>query len=383
MNNSDAWNEDAAKFYFLGLFTHSLDTVYLNNLWQSINTTLLSPQEKINWAVEAAVAVIERNVLKDRENEDVLLASNMIKADRRREAKKRNKDRKRSMKTMEEFSTTKLGKSLSSEEMSAFMTVKEILGNTFFRHTPETIVSVLLKFNYDINLSIDQLLINDDSKEQPNTGTTLLVQDIPIMKVSSVQDHNESNLPTMRSRTATDVALLSMQPLLDHFIRHLQSRNPGIIAQWEDDCMIYKGIREGLRLTSNPCELTVSIDLHGQTRKPAVDILQSSILYYHNMLLAGRFNPCILEAATSDLIYSGSNKKVGTTTGNNSKHPKYLDIKSILIIYVVGQGIHSVGAVPVLRNTFMRELQEFWSVFDYGIDTENSGSVYVRVKRLR
>lgn len=382
MNNSDVWDEDSAKLYFFGLFIHSLDTVYLNNLWHSINTTLLSPQEKINWAVEAAVAVIERNVLKDREHEDALLASNMIKADRRREAKKRNKDRKRSMKTMEEFSTTKLGKSLSYEEMNAFMTVKEILGTTFFQHTPETIVSVLLKFNYDINLSIDQLLINDDRKELTNTDTTtLLVEDIPEMKVSSVQDHNESNLPTMRSRTATDVALLSMQPLLDHFIRHLQSRNPGILAQWEDDCMIYKGMREGLRLTSNPCELTVSIDLHGQTRKPAVDILQSSILYYHNMLLAGRFNPSILEAATADLIYSGSNKKVGTT--NNSKHPKSLDIKSILIIYVVGQGLHSVGAVPVLRNTFMRELQEFWSGFDYGIETENSGSVYVRVRRLR
>jgi hypothetical protein len=157
----------------------------------------------------------------------------------------------------------------------------------------------------------------------------------------------------------------------------LRSRNPGIQVVLVRDFLLFKGTQRPLDRTDNPAELMMDIDLHGITRKPAVNVLHSSLLYYYYLLETkalderGSRHECVVAEESSSSRRNRTVQDLGTT------------IKCITIVYVVGQGIHSAGAVPILRNTFMRVLAECWGMFEHGIDASNEGQIFVKVRRLK
>jgi DNA-nicking Smr family endonuclease len=145
-------------------------------------------------------------------------------------------------------------------------------------------------------------------------------------------------------------------------------------VRYDQDFLLYIGHERQFSLTENPSELRVDIDLHGMTKKPALDILQSSLLYYHELLVPGKLEQML---ATRAMMLSTSNKAGVALSLNPSR------VKAFVVVYVVGQGLHSPGAVPVLRNAFTRELEQYWSVFDSFTDPANAGQIVVRVRRVR
>ena len=157
---------------------------------------------------------------------------------------------------------------------------------------------------------------------------------------------------------------------------YLCTRIPGIIVSLDEDCMVDKGTQNDCCVVNAAGELIVSVDLHGQTRKPAVDLMQSSLRHYHAMLASRH-----MDHFTAP---EGVQRRISKSQKANKAVSKlqFAEIKCVTITYVVGQGLHSEGAVPVLRNTLMQDLKAFWSDFDAVIDPENNGQIIVKVRRL-
>lgn len=268
---------------------------------------------------------------------------------------------------------------LPEQDRELYLTVCDVLGDSRLLYDESVLINAVLDCGGNANVAIEKLMFEErsgDSAGMPADSSTSYKDEDNGSSPRSPASPVLPSLPTLRSSHLSAEQLSNLQPLLNHCVHHLRSRNPGIQVALDQDCLVYKGTQRPLARTDNPSELLIEIDLHGLTRKPAVDVLQSSLLYYHSILGTKALDAmCSREECA--VAESSSSRKTGSASSLSTT------VKGITVLYVVGQGIHSPGAVPILRNTFMRELESFWSVFEHGIDAANEGQVFVKVRKLK
>ena len=142
----------------------------------------------------------------------------------------------------------------------------------------------------------------------------------------------------------------------------------------EQGSFVYGGTNAQLCYDPTAEEVGVSIDLHGLTREPAIQMLNTSLLHYNNMLK--EFN-------NKGTLTNHSEISALSLQHKQSKNGDDLQrIKSVLIMYVVGQGLHSVGGVPLLRNIVLRELESTWDTLKVEISSDNAGQVCVKMRNV-
>lgn len=377
-----------AQEYFMELFCGSLDLAQLDTIWNN------TPKEvnismQILIAVECAVAIVEIQELRAIEEQDSLLTAQLLKAERRSGSKKRNKQNKKANNDLTKFLCSSVGAALSESQVKAFFAVKEVLDHCTYQYKPETIVEALKMSNFDPNTVVEQLLSftstdatvgvssrynNARSYADVSQEKAGIVRHAPSQKESTARSTSSAHTAGSATIICVDNSTSppAPSPLTQYYLLLLRHRNPGIVACWDGEALLYKGTKAELSVFEHTGELVVSIDLHGQTRKPAVDMLQSSLLYFHGILQSRNYD----HGLCLNFVNNGR-----TFTATNNKSNRSAELKSVLVIYVVGQGIHSPGAVPVLRNTLISELQAFWSMFEAGIDPENQGQIVVKIRR--
>ena len=409
-------DEQTAKEYFISLFLGLLDIDQLEVIWKNaperISTTM-----RMDWAVSSAVESLDAMNAASIADADSQLVSQLKKADSRREAEKRRKARKKEADEKKKFEESAVGKSLTESQLQCYYSVRDVLQGCNYHFSSENVLSTIQKFNYDPNGAVNELLsfgvveapstvVYNKATLEPTPSASKNVKKNCTTKkpaaavpssssfslradASSSGDHtvirgnnatsttvssSESEASPRSSTTPTTPAVIS--PLMRYYLMHLRTRNPGIIVSLDEDCMVYKGTQNDCCVVNAAGELTVSVDLHGQTRKPAVDLMQSSLLHYHAMLASRH-----MDHFTAP---EGAQRRISKSQKANKAVSKlqFAEIKCVTITYVVGQGLHSEGAVPVLRNTLMQDLKAFWSDFDAMIDPENNGQIIVKVRRL-
>jgi hypothetical protein len=357
--------------YFARLFSVALDEAVLRELWCESQASMRGDSaEVLYYAIDLAAARLER----DEAENDFELACRLQKAERRRESKRRSKQKKKALAAPIGGMQSSAANCLSQRDKAAYRVLCEVLGNSKHIFGDNFIIGALLDCGGDANVAAERLLFGDDLDSAD--GASLQAQQTIAHEARDEGPPPPATLPSMRTSHVSNEQLIIIQPLLDHCLRHLRIRNPGIQVVLEQDFLLFKGTQRPLARTDSPTELVMDIDLHGITRKPAVDILQSSILYYHNLL------------GTKTLDAMCSRDECAVAAESNSRRNRAVQdlsatIKCITIVYVVGQGVHSPGAVPILRNTFMRELDKYWSMFEHGIDANNEGQIFVQVRRLK
>jgi hypothetical protein len=360
--------------YFARLFSIALDEAVLRELWCESQASMRGDSaEVLYYAIDLAAARLER----DEAENDFELACRLQKAERRRESKRRSKQKKKALTAPIGGTQSSAANCLSQRDKAAYRVLCEVLGNSKHIFGDNVIIGALLDCGGDANVAAERLLFGDDLDSAAHDGPGLQAHQTIAHEARDHGPPPPATLPSMRTSHVSNEQLLIIQPLLDHCLRHLRSRNPGVQVVLEQDFLLFKGTQRPLARTDSPTELLMDIDLHGIMRKPAVDILQSSLLYYYNLLgtkaldaMCSR-DECAVVAESNGSRRNRALQDLGTT------------IKCITIVYVVGQGVHSPGAVPILRNTFMRELDEYWSMFEHGIDASNEGQIFVKVRRLK
>jgi len=406
-------DEGAAKEYFVSLFLGLLDSDQLEAIWSHAPETI-STTMRMDWAVSSAVESLDALNAASVAESDSQLASQLKKADSRREAEKRRKARKKEAEEKQKFAESVVGRSLTEPQMQCFHAVRDVLQGCNYHFSAENILRTIQKYDYNPDAAVNELLTFGvvepptaaaDCKPalEPTPSGSKNVKKTNQKKLmaapssssfslkadaSSSGDHTvirgnnatsslvSSESETSPRSTATPTSPAVISPLMRYYLMHLRTRNPGIIVGLDEDCMVYKGTQTDCCVVNAAGELTVSVDLHGQTRKPAVDFMQSSLLHYH-ALLASRH----MDHYTAP---EGVQRRISKTQKANKAVSKlqFAEVKCVTITYVVGQGLHSEGAVPVLRNTLMQDLKAFWSEFDAVIDPENNGQIIVKVRRL-
>jgi hypothetical protein len=315
-------------------------------------------------AIEEVVALIEEN----QRQQDAALASSIQKAERRRASKQRSRERKVAAKETTSIALSAALHSLSTVEKDAYMAIRGILEGEWIKYGDQRIVAALKEHKCDVAGALDSLLL---SSGKENSSVQSLQSSQTNIKPELSRDRViiDCVLPSIRQSIASPKELGAMRPLFDHYVTHIRSRNPGIQVRYDQDFLLYVGHQQQFSLTENPSELRRDIDLHGLTKKPALDVLQSSLLYYHELLAPGKLEHHLSATALVPPVYGKS-----TFPGR---------VNAIVVVYVVGQGLHSPGAIPILRNTFVRELSQYWSMFESFIDPANAGQILVKVKRVR
>jgi hypothetical protein len=356
--------------YFARLFSIALDEAVLRELWCESQASMGGDSaEVLYYAIDLAAARLER----DEAENDFELACRLQKAERRRESKRRSKQKKKALAAPIGGIQSTAANCLSQRDKAAYRVLCEVLGDSKHIFGDNVIIGALLDCGGEANVAAERLLFGEEPDSASDVG---LRSAQPVAHVTTDDGPlPPATIPSMRTSHVSNEQLLIIQPLLDHCLRHLKSRNPGIQVVLEQDFLLFKGTQRPLARTDSPTELVMDIDLHGITRKPAVDILQSSLLYYYNLL----------GTKTLDAMCSRDECAVAAESSRRNRAVQDLSttIKCITIVYMVGQGVHSPGAVPILRNTFMRELDEYWSMFEHGIDASNEGQIFVKVRRLK
>lgn len=396
-------DEETARSYYTSLFTGTLDAEQLNTIWTSVphgvSTTL-----KIDIAVSTTVDYIDEVNAALIAESDNQLASQILRAEHRREARKRQKERKKATEGKENIIRFGAGKGLTGSQLECFISVRDVLSGSTYHYSLENVYNAVCQHNFNGDAALEELLnfgvVQSDyvdtvkqnkvdpspSSKSKKNAVKNTVQNI--RSYSATVDENTGDhtvirgsnatitytTPSMSSGSSSSAAHVS--PLHQYFLTLLRLRNPGIRVSLDGDCMVYKGTQMDCCVITEAGELHVSIDLHGQTRKPAVDLMQSSLLHYHQLLCSRQMDH--FTAPTGVLRRSSKAHKANKPACKSL----FAEVKCVRVNYVVGQGLHSVGAVPVLRNTLMEEVSTYWSMFDAAIDAENQGQIVVRVRRL-
>eukprot|EP01032_Pedospumella_encystans_P007489 gene7489-8983_t len=399
-------NEETARQYYESLFAGALDTEHLHSIWSNVphdmSTTL-----KMDWAVSAAVDYIEEVNAALISESDNQLASQILRTEHRREARKRQKERKKATEEKENITRFGTGKGLTGPQLECFLCVRDVLSGSTYHYSLENVCNAVLQHNFNGDAAIEELLnfgvvqsdfanaVKQAPVEPPSAAKNKkkVVEKHVSSYSAAVDERIETGDHTViRGNNATvshsgpsvanssgnssSSGALQVSPLHNYFLTLLRLRNPGIQVRLDGECMVYKGTQRDYCVISEAGELHVSIDLHGQTRKPAVDLMQSSLLHYHQLLSTKEMNHY---AAPAGVLRRSSKAHKANKPACKSL---FAEVKCVRIMYVVGQGLHSVGAVPVLRNTLMEEVSTYWSMFDAAIDVENQGQIVVRVRRL-
>lgn len=403
-------DEESARHYYLSLFAGSLDTERLNSIWTNIphevSTTL-----KMDCAVSTAVDYLDEVNAALIAESDNQLASQILRAEHRREARKRQKERKKATEEKENIARFGADKGLIGPQLECFLNVRDVLSGSTYHYSLENVYNAVCQHNFNGDAAIEELLNfgishqsdfagavkQSSAKPEPlvtskKNAVKNLVANISSYSVtmnenshrhqtiirgnSVIISHPASSSSLNNGSSSSSSGAAQASPLLQYFLTLLRLRNPGIKVSVDGDCMVYKGTQMDCCVVSEAGELRVSIDLHGQTRKPAVDLMQSSLLHYHQLLSSRHMDHYAAP--------QGVQRRSGKAHKANKPMCKSLfaEVKCVRITYVVGQGLHSVGAVPVLRNTLMEEVSTYWSMFDAAIDMENQGQIIVRVRRL-
>lgn len=406
-------DERSAKEYFFGLFLGLLENDRLHVIWSSVPSNI-STTMQMDWLVSSAMEHLDSLNAASIFEADSLLASQLKKADHRRDAKKRQKEKKKAQEEKDNLTKSVAGKGLTQSQLDCYLSVHDVLKGFEYYFSSDNVLSAIRKANFDANSAVEELLSfgvveppssransgleptpsrsqsavkKNTPRAVPNTHSFSLQADAATGKHTVIRG-NSATLTTCSSSesdtsprstasplNSTPVTPTAVSPLLQYFLMHLRTRNPGILVSLDDGCMVFKGMQADCCVVNAAGELAVSLDLHGQTRKQALDLMQSSLLYYHNLFSSGHMDNYVLQ---EELRHISQTQKANKAVSKL----QFAEVKCVAITYVVGQGLHSEKAVPVLRNTLMRDLKSFWSDFNAVIDPVNQGQIVVKVRRL-
>ncbi|KAJ1440598.1 hypothetical protein B484DRAFT_443306 [Ochromonadaceae sp. CCMP2298] len=364
----DLMDEAAAKQYFLALFA-SWKQSTLVEIWDSLGVGgELHSSEKMDAAIQIAVDRLDADDLGEKAD-DGELAAKLSKADRRRESKKRSKARKKWTGELETALAHPKLACLSVQQREMFTALRDLFRDMRHQVSTDCLLDALYEKHFNADAASDLIFQNMSSAP---IGTN----------ESSLDRHTPSKMGVftkMAKKSKCTSGLLSTgtvekeeEPewysyfLLDHYLAKLRHNNRGIIVHGEGGCIEFGGMETGEIATrqwtgtvNNTGGLVVSIDLHGLTRRPCWEVVTSSLVYYRNVLRVSS-NPSARHMTVRDSRYS--------------------TVQYIQVQYIVGRGVHSPSAVPVLRRMVLQVLSEFAYPIEVHPYKDNDGEIQIVLK---
>jgi hypothetical protein len=365
------------KQYFFDLFIDSLPLETLETLWSAAP----DGDEKANWAIESGVCLLDNNQIEV----DCSIAASMLKAERRKQAKQRNKQRKKDVAEKQAFSSSKLGKQLSSEQREVYFTVQDVFKDFKFQFTEAIVISTLKIHNFDANTTVDKLISTAccEANSTETAGLNNPRQTLQLEHSSIVVSLEDSRISKAELPFESNHSSRLSHGLCKHFMKLFQQRNNGVLVSVKNDELVFYGTEAPLNIVGpdSAREAIVCFDFHGLTRVPALDLMHSVLLHY-----VGAWRRYLMSRNSNDLGYiaatslGGSTSTSTSTSGSCRGRSDCGSFKALVVVLIVGQGMHTRNwNNPVLRTLFQQELKRCWSTLDSYVDPSNPGQIIVKL----
>jgi hypothetical protein len=371
----DLMDETAAKAYFADLFYATPLQSSLDDIWASVGD--LHPSEKIDAAIQVAVDHLDADTElgASEQVDDGELAAKVNKADRRREAKKRSKARKKWSGKLETALANPELDTLSPEQRQIFTAVRDLFRELQHQVSTECLLDALFESDFNADAASDRIFTNLSSPTSESSGDKEHSKEGPFTKMKKDKLHGTSPIPSPTVKEGEKVEpVFYSYFLLDHYLAKLRHNNRGIILNGASGCIEFGGMEMGDIATrqctgtvNNTGGLVVKIDLHGLTSRPCWEVVMSSLEYYRN----------VLRVASTRCTTDGKTKNRLTLTVRDTR---WRDFKYVQVLYVVGRGVHSSSKRPVLRRMVLQVLGEFTFPIEVHPFKENDGEIQIVLK---